>query len=62
MTNLEKRRNRSLREEAEQIYRYEDNLNDEICKRDGDCPFGDDVEPENCIACIEKWLTEEAEE
>lgn len=63
LTNLEKRRSRTLEEEARQIYLYEDGLNGEICKSVyEECPHGDDVEPHHCIECIKNWLVSEAKE
>ena len=36
----------------------------EICKTmqiDNECPHGDDVTSEDCIACVKRWLESEAE-
>lgn len=56
-------RNKSVDEMAEYIYLHDDELNDKICKSaHKECPYGENVEPEQCIACVKKWLESEVED
>lgn len=64
-TNYDRLQNRTVDEMADYIYHRDDELNDEICKTmqiDNECPHGDDVTSEDCIACIKRWLESEAAE
>ncbi len=59
-TNYYRIRNMSVEELADYIYNHDDMLNDTICKTmHATCPFGDNVEPENCKTCIKQWLESE---
>ncbi len=61
-TNYDVIRNKSVDEMADYIYSHDDELNDKICKQSHqECPYGDNVEPENCKECIKKWLESEVE-
>lgn len=63
MTKADYIRNATDEQLAEYIYSHDDALNDRICKQSyEECPFGDDVEPENCKNCIKKWLQSPVEE
>ena len=59
MTNIERFKLMSSDELANYIYTHDDDLNDIICKSQGDCPFGDNVESHNCKECIKHWLESE---
>ena len=62
MSNLEKIRNMNADDMADYIYNNDDNLNDKICKQSHEeCPFGDNLTPDNCKNCIKKWLESEVE-
>lgn len=63
ITNYERFRSMSIEELADFIYSHDDDLNDKICKSiHAECPFGDDVEPDNCKDCIKNWLESEVAE
>lgn len=63
MTNFERIKVAMNSEElANYIYTHDDELNDEICKSQGECPFGDSVESNNCKECIKLWLESEGED
>lgn len=57
MTNLEKIRQRSLEEVAQDIYYNDDKLMSKICLKC--CPYGDEVERDDCISCVKQWLLKE---
>ncbi len=60
--NYDRIRNRTIDEVAEYIYSRDEILLDEICKSAHDeCPFGDNIEPSNCINCIKRWLESEVD-
>lgn len=61
MTNFEKYKFRTLDQVAADIYRTDDLLADEICKNNEPCPYGDDVEINQCKECIKRWLESEVE-
>lgn len=62
MTNYDRTKAMSVEEMADYIYSHDDELNDKICKTmHTECPFGDDVEPNNCKDCIKQWLESEVE-
>ena len=62
-TNYERIRNRTIDEVVEYIYSRDDVLLDEICKfAYNECPFGENVEPDNCKNCIKCWLEKEVAE
>lgn len=61
-TNYNLIRNKSVEELAECIYSHDDELNDKICKTmHNECPFGEAVEPKNCINCVKQWLESEVD-
>ena len=61
MTNFEKIKAMSVEQIAKYIYIKDDALRDEICISNCPCNNGEDVESDNCIRCIKKWLESEIE-
>ncbi len=61
MTNYERIKAMRVEKMAEYIYLRDETLCDEICKSNSPCNNGDDVESDDCIRCIKKWLESEVE-
>lgn len=61
-TNYDRIRNMSVEEMAEVIYKQCDSICDNVCKAKGGCPYGDNIEPNNCKDCIKDWLNSEVQD